>query len=221
MSISTLQHTQNILSCLFKLEKGIGMSVVVEKYSDVLLKEFYLGTDKSTVLRATNGWRNKWNIGDKVIGYRMNSYGHLGVHVPRTRATINQAELVLLLNGITLKDGEVIDHIDGNPTNNSLNNLRVTTQAINAKNGSIRSNNTSGYNGINWNNASSSYVVRLYIDGKRKYLGQRTTLEEAVTLRDSYNQVRYTNGFTERHGEERATTIPKGSTLQAIGSGSA
>ena len=197
------------------------MSTVVEKYKDVLLKEFYLDTDKSTILRATNGWRNKWSIGDKVVGYKMSSYGHLGVHIPRTRATINQAELVLLLNGITLGNNEVIDHIDGDPTNNSLNNLRVTTQAINAKNGCKRSNNTSGYNGINWNKASNSYVVRLYIDGKREYLGQRTTLEEAISLRDSYNQARYNDGFTKRHGEERATTIPKGSTLQAIGSGSA
>lgn len=221
MNVNTLQQKQNNISCLFTLEKVIDMSVVVEKYKDVLLKEFYLDTDNSTILRATNGWHNKWNIGDKVIGYKMNSYGHLGIHVPRTRATISQAELVLLLNGITLKNNEVIDHIDGNPINNSLDNIRVTTQAINAKNGSMRSNNTSGYNGINWNKASNSYVVRLYIDGKRQYLGQRTTLEEAIILRDSYNQARYNNGFTKRHGLERATTIPKGSTLQAIGSGSA
>ena len=221
MNINTLQQKQDTLSCLFKLVKGISMSVVVEKYKDVLLKEFCLDSDGNTILRATNGWRNKWSIGDKVIGYKANSYGHLGIHIPRTRATVNKAELVLLLNGITLKDGEVIDHIDGNPINNSLNNLRVTTQAMNTRNGSMRSNNTSGYNGINWNKASNSYVVRLFIDGKRQYLGQRTTLEEAIILRNSYNQARYNNGFTKRHGEERATTIPKGSTLQAIGSGSA
>lgn len=56
---------------------------------------------------------------------------------------------------------------------------------------------------------------------KRIYLGQRKTLTEALELRDSYLEERKQVGYTSRHGLERATTIPKGSTLQAIGSGSA
>ena len=193
----------------------------VKMYKDVLLEEFYLDTDNSTVRRAKDGWGNRWKKGDEVKGYQLCSYGYYGVHIPRTRTTVNLTHLILLLRGVEIPDDMVVDHIDGNSLNNSSDNLRIVEQKINARNRKKHTNNTTGYNGITWNKASNSDMVRLALDGKRKYLGQRNTLEEAIKLRDSYDYQRTQNGFTSRHGLEGVTTIPSGSTLQAIGSGSA
>lgn len=51
-------------------------------------------------------------------------------------------------------DPEFVDHIDRNPANNRLANLRSVAHAENCRNRKVRTNNTSGHAGI-------SYVSRL------------------------------------------------------------
>ena len=46
----------------------------------------------------------------------------------------------------------VIDHIDGNPWNNDINNLRLVTQKVNCQNRKKRATNSSGYTGVCWIN---------------------------------------------------------------------
>ncbi len=188
----------------------------VAKYKDTLLEEFYLDTDGLTVRRATEGWQGKWQKGDKVTGFKLCSYGYVGVHIPRTRATVNLTHLILLLRGIEIPTGMVVDHLDGDNLNNSAENLRIVEQKVNCKNRKQHRNNTSGHNGITWNKATNTYTVRLYLDGTRKYLGQRETLTEAIELRNSYSEQRKQDGYTSRHGLEGVTTIPKGSTLKRV-----
>ena len=208
------------IQCLFKLVKGTDM-LTVNKYKDVLLDEFYLDNDGTTVRRTKDGWRGKWKQDDEVIGYRLCTHGYKGVHIPRTRTTVNLTHLILLLRGISIPEGMVTDHLDGNTENNSPDNVRLVDQKTNCKNRKQNRNNTTGHNGITWNKASEAYLVRLCLKGKRHYLGQRKCLTEALKLRDSYIEQRKADGYTSRHGLEGATTIPQGSTLQAIGSGSA
>lgn len=210
-----LRVTKNVLNCLFKKVNGDSM-LLVNKYADILLKEFYLDTDGVTVRRNTNGWGNRWKQGDKVEGFKLCSRGYEGVHIPKTRVTVSMTHLILLLRGIRIPDGMVVDHIDGNKLNNFPENLRIIPQALNAKNRVKHSNNTSGYTGITWSNSANQFMVRLTLQGERVYLGCKPTLEEAVELRNSYDTLRKQDGYTSRHGLEGVTTIPSGSTSKQM-----
>lgn len=72
-----------------------------------------------------------------------------------------------------------VDHIDGNPSNNVVSNLRWATVAENMQNSKIGKNNTSRFKGVVYHKAIKKYQANIRIDGKRKYLGLFQTAEEA------------------------------------------
>jgi hypothetical protein len=74
--------------------------------------------------------------------------------------------------------GLQIDHIDGDPLNNKIENLRLCNQIENRQNSKLSKNNTTGYRGI-LKTPSDKYQARLTVDGKKLYLGLFKTPEEA------------------------------------------
>lgn len=76
---------------------------------------------------------------------------------------------------------EVVDHIDLNPFNNRLNNLRLQTTKQNARNRGVNINNVARTAGIKRH--YEKYMARITVDGKTIYLGLFPTLEEAVEAR--------------------------------------
>lgn len=81
------------------------------------------------------------------------------------------------------EDDMIVDHIDGNPTNNRRSNLRLCTEAQNSKNKSIQRNNTSGHKGVHLNKKSGKWVSRISVDGKRIVLGTFDKFDDAVNAR--------------------------------------
>ena len=79
-----------------------------------------------------------------------------------------------------LEPREQVDHINGNPSDCRVSNLRVVTGAQNAKNRRINQNNTAGAKGVHLHKRSQKYVARIQVDGKRLQLGEFTSLEAAA-----------------------------------------
>lgn len=75
-------------------------------------------------------------------------------------------------------EGEV-DHIDNNPSNNSISNLRVCNSRQNKYNARLRKDNSSGVKGLHWYKAYKKWQVNLRINGKTKCLGYFEDLFEA------------------------------------------
>ena len=75
-----------------------------------------------------------------------------------------------------------IDHIDRNPANNHMSNLRWATYSENNLNRGVQANNSSGYKNISICNDIKPYRVAV----KNKFIGVYTALEEAVKARDDY-----------------------------------
>jgi len=74
---------------------------------------------------------------------------------------------------------DYIDHQNGNPSDNRIENLRISTNQQNQWNQKISKNNTSGVKGVCWNKALKKYSARISIEGKRKFLGLFESLEFA------------------------------------------
>jgi hypothetical protein len=88
--------------------------------------------------------------------------------------------LIFLYHHGYLTSGMEIDHIDGNTSNNRIENLREVTHTQNQQNGKIHSNNTSGVKGVLWDKKARRWRSNIRIGGKQKYLGLHITLEEAA-----------------------------------------
>ncbi len=76
-----------------------------------------------------------------------------------------------------------IDHINRNPSDNRLVNLRDVTQKQNLQNRSKPSNNTSGYPGVVWHKRISKWQARIKHNYKHIHLGYFSILEEAIAAR--------------------------------------
>lgn len=76
--------------------------------------------------------------------------------------------------------GITVDHIDGIPGNDTLDNLQLVTNAVNNQLGSskLKIRNTSGFNCVSINQCGNWYGS-LRHNGKRVYCGTYPTKEEA------------------------------------------
>lgn len=81
---------------------------------------------------------------------------------------------------------KLIDHINGNKSDNKICNLREASLSQNAQNMKKPSSNTSGIKGVTWSKNNRNWRVQLSIDGKNKFIGAfkqidlaRQTIEQA------------------------------------------
>lgn len=94
--------------------------------------------------------------------------------------------IFILHHGSILK---YLDHIDGNPLNNSIGNLRdATSQENNRNRKKIKSyggkSPTSRFKGVSWYEQYEKWQVRIGINGKRKHLGYFTLEIDAAKAYD-------------------------------------
>jgi hypothetical protein len=88
----------------------------------------------------------------------------------------------LLLNFPKNQD---IDHINGNPLDNRLSNLRLCSHKENMRNSKKYKNNTSGYKGVSWSKSNKKWGATIWLENKKKFLGY---FENAADASHSYNE---------------------------------
>lgn len=72
-----------------------------------------------------------------------------------------------------------IDHLDRDPMNNKIENLRAATRIENQHNHGVRKDNSSGYIGVYFFKRDNNYRAQIALNGKRIHLGYYPTAEEA------------------------------------------
>jgi hypothetical protein len=127
------------------------------------------------------------HVGDKVGSKRADGY---------CRTKINQKEYLLHRLIFCMHHGYLpksVDHIDGNPSNNCIENLRECSHGENMMNSKAPKTNKSGTKGVSWNVGSKKWQVRIQNKNKCVYLGvyEDKELAELVAI----------HGRKDLHGE--------------------
>lgn len=92
-----------------------------------------------------------------------------------------------------------IDHINGNRSDNRISNLRSVERQENMMNKKIRSNNSSGFNGVSFCKKQKQWKARIKFKGENIHLGFYDDKNNAVDARKEAN-IKY--GFHENHGRK-------------------
>lgn len=116
-----------------------------------------------------------------------------------------------LHNEFTSQENLQIDHIDGDTANNKIDNLRLVTTQVNLKNTRRKSNNSSGFTGVD--RRVDKYKDVEYVryraiwvdsDGIRRSKSFRVihSEEEALHLAVNHRRkmIEIQEGYTDRHG---------------------
>lgn len=73
----------------------------------------------------------------------------------------------------------LIDHVNGNKTDNRIENLRQATPQQNQHNAKRRVDNKSGVKGVIWHKDSRKWRADIQVNGKRRSLGCFDSIENA------------------------------------------
>ncbi len=155
-----------------------------------------LWKERPLKLFSDSHWWKIWNTKNsgKVAGYRSRGRGRDAAIIVSVHDKNRCAHRIIwtMMKGL-IPDGMVIDHIDGNPFNNRLENLRLATVAQNNVNRGAQKGSISGLKGAHFHKKTGKYISRITADGVHKHLGYFDTPEKA-------NQV-YAEAAKELHGE--------------------
>ena len=91
-----------------------------------------------------------------------------------------------------------IDHINGNPRDNRIGNLRVVDIYAQNQNRKIPKQNKSGVMGVCWDKVAGKWRATVGTGGKNKYLGLFADLEEAEK---AVKAERKRLGYHPNHGQ--------------------
>lgn len=146
------------------------------------------------------------NVGGQSADSRNKNY-------KRWRCTYNYKQhfvhnLIWLIFHKEIPIGCVIDHLDGNPLNNKIDNLRVVKKGTNNRNAKARKDNNTGFAGVVYNKRDKAYratVKYLGVAHSKSFstikYGNEVALELAIQFRkDKISELNsYGADFTERH----------------------
>lgn len=159
----------------------------------------------------------RWKYGCEVPGQRK-PHTEAGYSMERGcyQIKINNSSylvhrVIAVLHGYNIT-GLVVDHINGIPSDNRIENLKICTDAENSRNRKIQYNNTSGVSGVNFNNHKKTWIALIHYPGikRRKEIsfsvskyGYNKAKQLAIEARAKMLQDASEDGITysDRHGK--------------------
>lgn len=128
-----------------------------------------------------SGWRKATTRFSGKIAGSLDRKGYYRVNLD---GTIYRAHRLIWLIVYGVYPLGEVDHINGNPRDNRIENLRVVTQWVNSKNKKMPSHNTSGRIGVAWREDLGKWSAKIGIGkSKSKSLGFFDTKAEAIAAR--------------------------------------
>lgn len=137
--------------------------------------------------------RNKKAIVDDELFDKVNSYKWYCSSRGYAQRTIHvngkRKEILLHRFLLNARKGQEIDHINRDPLDNRLQNLRFCTRSENNLNKGLNKNNKSGYKGISWHKGGKKWLAQICIRGNRINIGLFDNINEAYKVRQKYVEI--------------------------------
>jgi hypothetical protein len=130
---------------------------------------------------------NRVKIGDKAGS--LNVYGYKQTHI-NGKIYLNHRLIFMYVYGYM---PNLIDHINGNKSDNRIENLRECNKSQNAMNAKLKNSNTSGYKNVYWNKLRNSYEVKLNFNNQTKHLGYYKQLANAINVAQEARNIYHKN----------------------------
>ena len=118
--------------------------------------------------------------------------GHIAISINGTQYMAHR--LVWMMHNKNCP--KIIDHIDCDPLNNKIANLREATHAQNMQNSKTPLTNKSGIKGVYWSKQKCRWFAKTSINGKQKLIGIFKNIndaEEAVKIVRSLHHKEFAN----------------------------
>lgn len=155
--------------------------------------------DKFTpILYLDSDYNLRWKIDrrhckkDSLAG-SLNSDGYSQITVNGSNYYVHRIAYMMIHSLDSLDSNIILDHIDGNRSNNRPENLRIATKSTNGMNRGKQSNNTSGFKGVSFRKDVNKWLAKITKNGKAYHVGLFDTKEKAALA--------YCQAASEIHGE--------------------
>lgn len=156
-------------------------------------KDFPADCGPSTPEQICDLWNSKW-AGKEAFGYLSKRGYKVGNIRPHTLSAHRVAWAIYFYKW---PDGQ-IDHINGDRTDNRIDNLREVTNAENAKNMRRKSTNKSGTTGVFFAKHVGKWTAQITVNGRGKHLGLFVRKRDAIAARKKA-EAQY--GYHANHGK--------------------
>lgn len=111
-------------------------------------------------------------------GWSVNAKRYAGARINKKLVLLHR--FIFNLAGIIVPAGMDIDHIDRNPLNNMLANLRILNRSVNGANCGLKKNNTSGFRNVSFDKREGKWHAYVKKNRKRHSFGYHLTAIEAA-----------------------------------------
>jgi len=154
--------------------------------------------------------RNGWNFRKGELAGCARPDGYVSVAL-NNKSYLSHRIIFLIANG---RMPEYIDHINGDKSDNRMENLREVTPHINSCNVAMKQKNKYGATGVRYRKSRDAFEA-FWQEGERrkqryfsckKYGGYKSARDEAIKCRsDAINRINLNGGhYTDRHGKPEA-----------------
>ncbi len=135
---------------------------------------------------------NRIRIGD--VAGTPNGRGYIKLRVNARSPVFAHRLAWLYVYGYFPKE---LDHINGNRSDNRIENLREVDRKQNCENQKLRSTNKTGFRGVYWNKLEQKYKAQVGHNRELHHLGTFDNLKEAVQAVRDFRNVHYTHDKTD------------------------
>ncbi len=137
-------------------------------------------------------WKNKTTkyshvkIGDPA-GYFTHGYSRITIN----GLTYAAHRLIYIYFNGEIPAEKEIDHIDNNPSNNKIENLRLCSTKQNMFNYKKPKTNTSGIKGVSWHKRDKVWNCVCSINNKSKYIGSYDNINDAKIAIEKFRELHH------------------------------